>query len=165
MSPRAAARLAWSLWVLYSTLVTLGLLLLILTLSRAGTHLLEYWPEDYWPEEMFVGVAFSTVGALIASRHHRHPKGWSFRAIGLVAGVDYLSDQYALLAQRAWVPDSEVLAWVNSWVSVPHIGLYVFLALLFPDGRLPSAGWRPLGLVFAVVIVGGRHGSSLTWTA
>ena len=158
MSRRAAARLAWSLWVLSLTLVSLGLLLLIFNWSRAGMHLLEYWPEDYWPEEMFVGVAFSTVGAVIASRHHEHPIGWIFCAIGLVAGVDYLSAQYAtysLLAQRASVPGSEVLAWVNSWVSVPHIGLYVFLALLFPDGRLPSARWRPVGWVFAVVIVGG----------
>jgi two-component system NarL family sensor kinase len=145
MSRRAAARLAWSLWVLSLTLVFLGLLLLILNWSRAGTHLLEYWPEDYWPEEMFVGVAFSTVGVLIASRHHKHPIGWIFCAIGLVAGVDYFSAQYAtysLLAQRASVPGSEVLAWVNSWVLVPHIGLYMFLALLFPDGRLPSARLR-----------------------
>ena len=158
VSRRAAARLAWSLWVLSLTLVSLGLLLLILNWSRAGMHLLEYWPEDYWPEEMFVGVAFSTVGALIASRHHEHPIGWIFCAIGLVAGADYLSAQYAtysLLAQRASVPGSEVLAWVNSWVSVPHIGLYVFLALLFPDGRLPSARWRAVAWVFAVVVVGG----------
>jgi hypothetical protein len=158
MSRRAAARLAWSLWVLSLTLVSLGLLLLILNWSRAGTHLFEYWPEDYWPEEMFVGVAFSTVGAVIASRHHEHPIGWIFCAIGLVAGVDYLSAQYAtylLLAQPASLPGSDVLAWVNSWVLVPHIGLYVFLALLFPDGRLPSARWRPFGWVFAVVVVGG----------
>jgi hypothetical protein len=59
------------------------------------------------------------------------------------------------LAQRASLPGSEVLAWVNSWVSVPHVGLYVFLALLFPDGRLPSARWRPVAWVFAVVVVGG----------
>ena len=158
MSHRTAAWLAWSLWAVSLTLVSLGLLLLIFNWSRAGMQLLEYWPEDYWPEEMFVGVAFSTVGAVIASRHHDHPIGWIFCAIGLVAGVDYLSAQYAtysLLAQPASLPGSEVLAWVNSWVLVPHIGLYVFLALLFPDGRLPSARWRPLGWVFAVVIVGG----------
>jgi hypothetical protein len=158
MSRRAAARLAWSLWVLSLTLVSLGLLLLILNWSRAGTHLLEYWPEDYWPEEMFVGVAFSTVGAVIASRHHEHPIGWIFCAIGLVAGVDYLSAQYAtylLLAQPASLPGRDVLAWVNSWVLVPHIGLYMFLALLFPDGRLPSARWRAVAWVFAVVVVGG----------
>jgi hypothetical protein len=158
MSHRTAAWLAWSLWAVSLTLVSLGLLLLIFNWSRAGMQLLEYWPEDYWPEEMFVGVAFSTVGAVIASRHHDHPIGWIFCAIGLVAGVDYLSAQfatYSLLAQPASVPGSDVLAWVNSWVLVPHIGLYMFLALLFPDGRLPSARWRPLGWVFAVVLVGG----------
>jgi hypothetical protein len=158
MGHRAAAQLAWSLWVLSLTLVSLGLLLLILNWSRAGMLLFVYWPEDYWPEEMFVGVAFSTVGAVIASRHPEHPIGWMFCAIGLLAGVDYLSAQYvaySLLAQRASLPGSEVLAWVNSWVSVPHIGLYVFLALLFPDGRLPSARWRAVAWVFAVVVVGG----------
>jgi hypothetical protein len=47
MSHRTASWLAWSLWVLSLTLVSLGLLLLILNWSRAGMQLLEYWPEDY----------------------------------------------------------------------------------------------------------------------
>ncbi len=38
---------------------------------------------------------------------------------------------------------------------IPHIGLFLFLALLFPDGRPPSPRWRPfVWLVGVVVVVG-----------
>jgi hypothetical protein len=45
--------------------------------------------------------------------------------------------------------------WVSSWVWVAHVGLMVFLALLFPDGQLPSRRWRPLArIVVSVVLIG-----------
>ncbi len=48
---------------------------------------------------------------------------------------------------RCWLgPDrfrgGEASVWIWSWVWVPAIGLVVFLDLLFPNGRLPSARWR-----------------------
>jgi len=47
------------------------------------------------------------------------------------------------------------MAWIASWLWVAHIGLFVFLALLFPDGRPPSPRWRPFAwLVGAVAVVG-----------
>jgi PAS domain S-box-containing protein len=55
----------------------------------------------------------------------------------------------------AILPGGEVLAWISSWLWVLHIGLFVFLALLFPDGRLPSSRWRPFAWLVGVVIVTG----------
>ena len=66
-------------------------------------------------------------------------------AVHPVGGVRLFVAEYAivtLLAEPGSVPSvlpgGEALAWVSSWLWVPHIGLFVFLALLFPDGRPPS---------------------------
>jgi hypothetical protein len=47
------------------------------------------------------------------------------------------------------------MAWIASWLWVVHIGLFVFLALLFPDGRPPTPRWRPFGWLVAVAVVVG----------
>jgi hypothetical protein len=49
---------------------------------------------------------------------------------------------YTLLARPGSLPGGEASVWIWSWVWVPAIGLVVFLDLLFPNGRLPSARWR-----------------------
>src|SRR3712207_1935526 len=41
----------------------------------------------------------------------------------------------------------------NSWVWVFGLGFIVFLPLLFPSGRLPSASWRPFAW-FSVLLAG-----------
>jgi hypothetical protein len=120
----------------------LGLLLLALNLSYPGVHVF-----DYWVEVTVLAVTFSTVGAVITSRRPENPIGWLFCATGLLVGMDHLSAQYAiyaLLAAPGTLPGGEVLAWIRSWIWVPHFGLVVFLGLLFPDGRLPTSRWRPL---------------------
>jgi hypothetical protein len=53
------------------------------------------------------------------------------------------------------LPGGEALAWVSSWVWVVHFGPFLFLALLFPDARLPSPRWRPFAWVVGVVVAGG----------
>jgi hypothetical protein len=57
------------------------------------------------------------------------------------------------VAQPGSVPFTVVWAGMTNWLWVPGVGLlgtYVFL--LFPDGRLPSRGWRPLAWLSGVVI-------------
>jgi hypothetical protein len=62
---------------------------------------------------------------------------------------------FALLVRPGSLPGGEAMAWIASWLWVAHIGLFVFLALLFPDGRPPSPRWRPFAwLVGAVAVVG-----------
>jgi hypothetical protein len=52
-------------------------------------------------------------------------------------------------------PGAEALAWIASWLWVPDVGLYLLLALLFPNGRLLSARWRPfVGFIGVVVVTG-----------
>src|ERR687898_997690 len=99
----------------------------------------------YWLETSMVAVGYSTVGAIVASRLPESPIGWLFCAIGLIFGISHFSAEYAaydLLAPSRSLPGGGAFAWLTSWVWVGGLGLIVFLDLLFPNGRLPSARWR-----------------------
>jgi two-component system, NarL family, sensor kinase len=51
------------------------------------------------------------------------------------------------------LPGGELASWLASWAFVPGIVIgVVFLPLLFPDGRLPSHRWWPLGLAGALAM-------------
>jgi hypothetical protein len=84
--------------------------------------------------------------SVIASRSSpENLVGWLFCAIGLSFGVIHFSAEYAiytLQAQPETLIAGEAAAWILSWGWVLAVGLIVFLALLFPDGRLPSRRWR-----------------------
>jgi hypothetical protein len=147
MSARAAARLAWSLCAVSLALTVLGLLLLVTSRSYGAAQIFHYWLVN-----TVIAIGFSMVGAVIAPRlPHQNPVGWLFCTIGLVAGMRLFSAEYAIVtllsepgSLPSKLPGGETLAWVSSWVWVLHLGLFVFLALLFPDGRPPSPRWRPL---------------------
>ena len=153
MSPRTAAWLAWSMWALSSTLTAFSLLLLILTSTHPNTNIF-----DYWIESTLISVSCSTVGALIASRRPENPTGWIFCALGLAAGVRHFGAEYAiyaLLAEPGSLPFGEVLAWITSWIRVPYFSLFVYVALVFPDGRLPPGRWRWVAWLTAIVVAVG----------
>jgi hypothetical protein len=134
-------------------LTALSLLLLALSWGGPGVNVF-----DYWVETTTIAVAFSTVGALIASRRPGHPVGWLFCVIGFLAGIDHFSGEYAtyaLLAQPGALPAGEAATWIRSWVWVAEGGLGVLLVLLFPTGRLASGRWKPLaGLNVVVGVLG-----------
>jgi hypothetical protein len=162
--PRAATWLAWSVCGLSFVLTALGLLLLVVSQSPVGSPVYAGAPVyDYWLVNTVIAVSFSAVGAVIAPHFPaRNPIGWIFCAIGLLAGMRLFVAEYAivtLLAEPGSVPSilpgGGALAWVSSWVWVPHIGLFLFLGLLFPDGRPPSTRWRPFAWVIGVVVVVG----------
>jgi hypothetical protein len=123
------------------TLTALSLLLLTLNLSHPGVRIYPYWAEN-----ILFAVGFSTVGALIASRSSpKNPIGWLFCAVGLSFGVIHFSAEYAiyaLLTRPRTLVGGEAAAWILTWGWVLAVGLIVFLALQFPDGRLPSRQWR-----------------------
>ena len=53
------------------------------------------------------------------------------------------------------MPGGRVSAWVIVWLWVPINALLAFVALLFPDGKLPSPRWRPVGWLNGVMAVAG----------
>jgi len=111
---------------------------------------------EYWVHATAIAIAFSTVGAIIASRRPKHPVGWLFCAIGLLVAADHFCGQYAsyaLLAHSGSLPAGEAAAWIRSWIWIVSGGLGVFLVLLFPEGHLPSVRWRYLAWLNVLVIV------------
>ena len=126
-----------------------------LVVAAAGLALLVWdWstpvPKGSFGVRGFSGlwaVGFGSVGALLTWRRPGHPVSWIFAAAGLVAAVQFASFEYALAAVvgHRGLPAGEYVGWLQLWIWVPFIALItVYLFLLFPDGRLPGPGWRPV---------------------
>jgi hypothetical protein len=152
MSRRTATWLAWTTCALSLVLTGLSIgILVVLNLFDPDVLVFRYWTHL-----TAIAVAFSTVGAIIASHRPKHPVGWLFCTIGLLVSVDHFCAEYAtyaLLAQPEALPAGEAAAWIRSWIWIVSGGLGVFLVLLFPDGHLPSIRWRYVAWLNVFVIV------------
>lgn len=138
---RLAGRLAWTLWGVCAGLILSGLLLSGLTPGflvppeRPGQILAT--------STALLSLVCPTVGALVASRLPANPIGWLFCGMGLLYGARRLAAAYAdhALLARPYLPGGEYAAWASTWLGFPAlVAAGVFLALLFPGGRL---GTRP----------------------
>jgi hypothetical protein len=94
------------------------------------------WLEGAISSLGFAGIP--VVGALIASRLPANPIGWLWCATGLAYAIPEVARPLVRVAGGPlW------LAWVAEiWGFVSLLGLFVFVFLLFPTGRLSSHGWR-----------------------
>jgi hypothetical protein len=157
MSAQESSWLAWCMCAVSLMMTALGLLLLMASQSRVSAPVF-----DYWLLNTVIAVSFSPVGAVIAPRlPPRNPIGWLFCAIGLFGAMRLFVAEYAiatsLAAPDSWLsalPGGDELAWISSWGWVVHFGPFIFLALLFPDGRLPSPRWRPFAALVALAVAG-----------
>jgi hypothetical protein len=150
MSRRATIWLAWSACAFSLTLTALSVVLIVLLLRSEATI---YY---FWLETSMVTIGYSIVGAIVAGRLPESPIGWLFCAIAFIFGVVHLSAEYAayaLLEPTRSLLAGEVCAWLTSWVWVFGLGLVVFLDLLFPNGRLPSARWRWFARFTAIALL------------
>jgi hypothetical protein len=155
LSPSGAAWLAWFMCSLSLAFAAIGLFLLVL--SREALPGVPIFEQAV--EEIVVAISFSTVGAVVAPRFpSQNYIGWLFCSIGLLAGVLLFCGEYAyysLLARPGSLPGGEVMAWIDSWLWVVHVGLFAFLGLVFPDGRLPTPRWRPFAWLVGIAVVVG----------
>jgi hypothetical protein len=132
----SGGRFAWPLWALAMVLV--GLATVLMVGNRPASH-------DGFLQALLV-PGFATVGAVVAARRG-NTIGWLFLGVALVAATGALCVEYALRARvtaPGSLPAGELAAWAAGWVftlNFPAVGL---LLLVFPDGRLPSARWRPV---------------------
>ena len=153
LEPSRAGWLGWSSVILYAILAAASL---ALEVSQEGRSSL----TDVW---IVIAIfASALVGALIVNSRPGHPIGWMFCVAALSFGVGFFSRQYAiqaLVVVPGTLPFGYAMAWFGFWVDMPGIAVVaLFLPLLFPDGHLPSARWRPAayfatgGVVVAVAV-------------
>jgi hypothetical protein len=91
-------------------------------------------------------IGFGLPGAVIAALRPANRIGWLAAGIGLVSAVALATQQYGIIGvyQVPELPAAGWAIWVANWVWAPAYWLIPsLLLLLFPDGRLPSARWRP----------------------
>jgi hypothetical protein len=156
MSRRAAAWVAWSGWLLSMVALALSLLLTLFLPASGGI-------TDVVANSVFAVVfaaivlSFSTVGALIATRQPQNPIGWIMVVAGFGLAATILTGNYveiSLAQPPGRLPATEWVAWVTQWVWVLGFGpALTFLLLLFPNGRLPSRRWRPVGWLAVAAMV------------
>jgi signal transduction histidine kinase len=115
-----------------------------------------------FPLLTLTAAAGTIVGALILNRHPRHRIGWLFTVGLLGTAGGQAAEAYGWAVLDGELDGPHTLAHLGSWFantsSVFLFGTLALLALLAPDGRLPSRRWRPvvylLGASTALFLVG-----------
>jgi signal transduction histidine kinase len=152
MTDRTLRRAAWTAWgISLSIPLTAG----IVELSRhlAGDNAPPTSSDAAGGlAAVAIEIAIATLGALIVSRQPRNPIGWIFVAVGFLVGLGSVADAYANHASRS-LPVASVAAWLSNLIEGPaEFGIFVFVFLLFPTGRLLSPRWRPVAWAAAAAI-------------
>lgn len=139
-----------SLFAWAATIVSLALVVAILAADTAALKVGAGTLNAEWAWAIFP-LSYGQIGGLIARRHPRNPVGWILLSIGIALGCAWAAGGLGALPQagslRPWA------IWVaNETQSLiyPCGGLVAGL-LLLPEGRLPSARWRPLMVAGGVV--------------
>jgi len=120
-------------------------------------HHLRHWPHgySYWLEGSVSEPVWIVVGLLIMLRVPGNRLGWVAIGVAIGSGVQLAAG--ALATQLAGTgPTTSVIDWLAALSATGQIcivgGLIIF-AMLAPDGRLSSPGWRPF-FVATIVALG-----------
>jgi hypothetical protein len=153
LSRRTATRLAWPA-LAFAVALQLGAV--VFAYLARGTHV-EGQPGPFGTAVATIPqLAFSAVGALVASRRPANPIGWILCAVGLLLSVASFAQSYAiyaLFANQGALPAGSLMAGLSTWLfPIVIINTGPTLFLLFPDGKSLSRRWRPV-LVLLVAAV------------
>ena len=140
-------------WVVAALAVALGALATVLS-ALAGPHGSPWWENAAF---CLVVLASVVVGLLVAVRQPGNPIGWLVLANGPVValfGVAEAYAQYAVLEDPGALPGGRwaVLADHALWPLL--FAPVAAIALIFPDGRLPSPRWRRIAVGAAASFAG-----------
>jgi signal transduction histidine kinase len=133
-------------WVAASLTVA-GVVFAFVLNALAGSNGEEAWTGVAWAT---AALASSGAGLVLAIRRPANPIGWLLLANGLVLVAHQVATpyaDYAVLEDPDALPGGEwaVLFHERAW---PTLFICVTaIALVFPDGRLPSPRWRRIAIV------------------
>jgi signal transduction histidine kinase len=106
----------------------------------------------------------ASVGFVLAGRVRANPVGWLLLAITTTVAVHLVSTAYVLdriaggAADATGVP---LATWLVTWLLIPGLGLFGFVLLVFPTGRLPSPRWRPIAVTGGAALAAGAAATGL----
>ncbi|MGI8949631.1 MAG: sensor histidine kinase [Ornithinimicrobium sp.] len=138
--------------------MTIALLLAGLGLEASAGP--ERIANPFLPVIVLGTLVASILGHAVAARRPGHPVGRILQADGACGAVVVLAGGHASAALADALPPTGATAtlWLSRWLWVLLSGLQaVALPFAFPDGRLPSPGWRlprrfALGAVLAFAV-------------
>jgi signal transduction histidine kinase len=133
-------------WLAGAIVLALGVFLVVLN-ALAGDD-----GENWLVVAVFgVGILASLgVGVLVSVRLPEQPLGWVLLANAVVISIGGAGEsygRYAALAHPGALPGGDWAAlWSDASWPLFFAGV-IAIAYLFPDGRLPSARWRPMAWI------------------
>ena len=135
------------------TNVAAGLLALIAAAGLTTGMLLESSRPSQWAF-ITVGLLLPALGWLLAARRPEVRYGWLLLVTAVCFGIGMLGAGLLIRGVAGGYPLAAALAlfYGLSWVFIP---------LLFPEGRLPSRRWRPVAWIAGVAIATHAVGNAM----
>ena len=149
---RRANLLRWLALAVFAAICGLIVVTIPLAMANKAT------PDE--PVRRFLSApVFALVGAFVCARQPRNVIGWLLLAIGASLTVYSTAAEYAiygLATAPGSLPAAPAALWLCTWAGSATFAAEVVILNRFPDGRLPSARWRPVAFgILAVAIVNG----------
>ncbi|GAA3398639.1 sensor histidine kinase [Cryptosporangium minutisporangium] len=127
---------------------TVSAVVLGLLLARANGHGAGDLVRENLANNGVLGVGFAVAAVLVLRTDPAHLLGWVFLAEAVLNTVTLTGQQWA---EHGTLPLSGLAAWISSFAWWPaYLLLAGAIPLLYPDGRLPSRRWRPVGYLATV---------------
>jgi hypothetical protein len=151
-------------WLSLLARVAGWLVVLLYAAGVCANYLLERsagLPSEHPVEDVVFLVgsgAFVVVGALLVAKRPTNLIGWIMAAIALMGAIFPVGGTYAAYVMTTrGQPDALAVigAWTQAWYWYLLLALaFVYLPLLFPDGRLPSRRWLPVAILPGIGTLG-----------
>ena len=147
---------AWLALVLTAASVALAAGALVCLALSWGAPLPDSW--GFRGYAIVHAIGFTAVGAIVALRRPANAIGWLLLSAGVVAALGAFALEYgiyAIVGRAIALPGGIFGAWLGSWTWVLYVaGILPFVLVLFPDGRLLSTRWWPVGgaAILSVVV-------------
>ncbi|MGC5021390.1 sensor histidine kinase [Micromonospora sp. DT47] len=93
--------------------------------------------------DLWVPLTASAMGWLVVRHAPGNAVGWLL--LGMAISSALFGASAILVMEDVQIPGQMIGRWLSAWVFLPsYYFAFTLIPLLFPDGRLPGRGWRPV---------------------